>query len=94
MLEVMARAGGDHRDAIHAQVGIDDEAAAGGAIACVGLATTLIAIVLASLPAADEPNKTLAVVKIVGGTAVLLLIGWIVKLLGTRAAARAAALPA
>jgi hypothetical protein len=46
------------------------------------------------LPAADEPNKTLAVVKIVGGTAVLLLIGWMVKTLGTRAAARGAAMSA
>jgi len=62
------------------------------AIACVGLTTTLIALVLAALPAADEPNKTLAVVKILGGTAVLLLVGYVVKLLGSRAAAREAAL--
>jgi amino acid transporter len=64
------------------------------AVACVGLTTTCIAIVLAALPAVDEPNKTLAVVKIVGGTAVLLLVGWIVKLLGTRAAARDMVAPA
>jgi amino acid transporter len=64
------------------------------AIACVGLMTTLIALVLAALPAADEPNKTLAVVKILGGTAVLLLVGWMVKLLGTRAAARETAMAA
>jgi amino acid transporter len=62
------------------------------AIACIGLTTTLIALVLAALPAADEPNKTLAVIKIIGGTAVLLLAGWMVKLLGTRAATRQAAL--
>jgi amino acid transporter len=64
------------------------------AISCIGLITTLTALVLAALPAADEPNKTLAVVKIVGGTAVLLLIGWMVKTLGTRAAARGAAMSA
>jgi len=51
-----------------------------------------IGLVLAALPAADEPNKTLAVVKILGGTAVLLLVGYVVKLLGSRAAAREAAL--
>ncbi len=64
------------------------------AIACVGLTTTLIGLVLAALPAADEPNKTLAVIKILGGTAVLLLVGWMVKWLGTRAAAHDATVPA
>ena len=36
----------------------------------VGLATTLIAIVFAGFPADDDPNKTLAVAKVVGLTAV------------------------
>lgn len=63
------------------------------AVACVGLATTCVAIVLAAMPAADEPNKPLALIKIVGGTAVLLLVGWAVQALGTRSAARAAAAP-
>jgi amino acid transporter len=62
--------------------------------ASIGFVTTCAGIILASLPAADEPNKTLAVAKIWGGTAVLLLVGYAVKLLGTRAATRAAAQPA
>lgn len=45
-------------------------------LACIGLLTTLCAIGLAMIPAADEPNKPLAVVKIVGLTGVLLCVGW------------------
>ena len=41
----------------------------------VGLLTTIFAIVFSTIPAADEPNKPLAVVKIVGLTLVLLAIG-------------------
>lgn len=43
--------------------------------AIVGLATTLFAIVFSTIPAADEPNKPLAVIKIVGLTFVLLAAG-------------------
>lgn len=46
------------------------------AVAGLGFATTLMALVLAFVPAADEANKPLAVGKIVGLTAVLLFAGW------------------
>ena len=62
------------------------------ALACVGLTTTLCAIGLALLPAADEPNKPLAVVKIVGLTGVLLGVGAAIYAFSRRrAGARAAA---
>ena len=44
-----------------------------GGVAALGFATTLAALVLAFIPAADEANKPLAVAKIVGLT--LLLLG-------------------
>jgi len=50
----------------------------------VGFITTAVAIVLACVPAADEPNKELAVVKIVGLSAALIAIGAIVYLVGSR----------
>lgn len=43
--------------------------------ALIGLVTTLSAIVFAGFPADDDPNKTLAVVKVVGLTAGVLLVG-------------------
>jgi glutamate:GABA antiporter len=49
-----------------------------------GFVISVAAIVLACVPAADEPNKTLAVVKIVGSSAVLVLIGAIIYLVGKR----------
>jgi amino acid transporter len=45
------------------------------ALSVVGFATTLSAIVLSVLPPPDEPNKPLAVFKIVGACGALLLIG-------------------
>lgn len=45
-------------------------------LGCIGLVTTLFAIVLAMIPAAVEPNKALAVIKIIGLTAILIAIGW------------------
>ncbi len=45
------------------------------AASIVGLITTIFAIVFSTIPAADEPNKPLAVVKIVGLTLVLLATG-------------------
>lgn len=45
-------------------------------VGCVGLLVTLGAIGLAMLPAADEPNKPLAVAKIIGLTAILIGAGW------------------
>jgi amino acid transporter len=50
----------------------------------IGFLTTAIAIVLACVPSADEPNKELAVVKIVGLSVALLAIGAIVYLVGRR----------
>jgi amino acid transporter len=47
-------------------------------VAVVGFLTTTLTIVLSLIPQPDEPNKLLAVFKIVGGTAALILIGvWI-----------------
>jgi amino acid transporter len=54
--------------------------------AIVGLATTLAAIVFAGFPADDDPNKTLAVVKVVGLTAAMLFTGIAIFLLGRRRA--------
>jgi hypothetical protein len=42
------------------------------------------AIALACVPADDDPNKTLAVVKIVGGSAVMVIIGAIIYFMGKR----------
>ncbi|HZY97370.1 MAG TPA: APC family permease [Candidatus Cybelea sp.] len=55
--------------------------------ALVGLATTLIAIVFAGFPADDDPNKLLAVVKVIGLTAMVLLGGVAIYLVGRRKAA-------
>jgi amino acid transporter len=57
------------------------------AAAIVGLTTTLIAVVFAGFPAADDPNKVLAVVKVVGLTAAMLFSGVAIYLLGRRKAA-------
>jgi amino acid transporter len=57
-----------------------------GAAAIVGLATTLVAIVFAGFPSADDPNKTLAVVKVVGLTAMMLIVGMAIYVLGRRKA--------
>lgn len=57
--------------------------------ALVGLATTISAIVFAGFPADDDPNKVLAVVKVIGLTALMLLSGVAVYLLGRRKALRA-----
>jgi glutamate:GABA antiporter len=46
------------------------------ALAMLGFATTLFTIALSILPPPDEPNKPLAVFKIVGGCGALLLIGF------------------
>jgi amino acid transporter len=48
------------------------------AVGLVGLLVTSGAIALAMLPAADEPNKPLAVAKIIGLTGILIGAGWTV----------------
>lgn len=52
--------------------------------ASIGLFTTIGAIVLAAVPAQDEPNKTLAVVKVLGLTALMLGSGVVVYYFGSR----------
>lgn len=59
-------------------------------LAIVGFLTTAFSIVLAALPAPGEPNKTLAVVKVVGGTIVILGAGVVAYVLGRRKAAAGA----
>jgi amino acid transporter len=48
------------------------------ALGLLGLASTVLTIVLSTIPAEDDPNPVLAVVKIVGATAVLLGAGVLV----------------
>jgi amino acid transporter len=50
----------------------------------IGLLTTLGSIVLAVFPADDEPNKTLAVIKVVGLTLLMIVSGIVVYLRGAR----------
>jgi amino acid transporter len=57
------------------------------AVAALGFATTAVSIVLACVPPDDEPNKALAVVKVVGSSLVLVLIGVAIYLHGRRRAA-------
>ncbi len=54
--------------------------------ALIGLATTLSAIVFAGFPADDDPNKALAVVKVIGLTAMMLLGGVAIYLIGRQKA--------
>ncbi|HVZ23850.1 MAG TPA: APC family permease [Vicinamibacterales bacterium] len=54
------------------------------ALAVLGFVVTTASIVLACVPAADDPNKALAVIKIVGGSAVLVAAGAIVYFIGKR----------
>lgn len=53
-------------------------------VAAIGFATTLIALVLAFVPAPDEANKPLALAKVAGLTAVLLLGGTAIYARGQR----------
>jgi hypothetical protein len=57
-------------------------------LAAMGLVTTSITIVLSVLPSEDEPNKPLAVIKVVGMTLVLLAAGILIYALGKRRQAR------
>ena len=53
-------------------------------LGAVGFLVSVAAIVLSCVPSDDEPNKTLAVIKIVGGSVVLMATGAIIYYLGTR----------
>ncbi len=44
-------------------------------LGCLGLASTALTIVLSAFPASDDPNKPLAVAKVLGGTLVLVGLG-------------------
>jgi len=57
-------------------------------VAVVGLMTTMFAIVMSVIPQPDEPNKPLAVLKIVGLSGVLVLMGAGIYWAGKRSAAR------
>jgi amino acid transporter len=56
------------------------------ALGALGFITTAISIVLACVPAEDDPNKALAVAKVVGSSIVLLGIGAALFVLGNRRA--------
>ena len=56
------------------------------ALAIVGFAVTALSIVLACIPPDDEPNKTLAVVKVVGASLLLVAVGAVVYWSGRRRA--------
>jgi amino acid transporter len=60
-------------------------------VAVVGLLTTTFTIVLSAIPRADEPNKPLAVLKVVGLSALLVLIGAWIYVAGKRRAAASSA---
>src|SRR5206468_1860222 len=62
------------------------------ALAVVGFVVTAISIVLACIPPDEEPNKMLAVVKVVGSSVVLVAIGVVVYLAGRRRALTAGVL--
>ena len=55
-------------------------------LASTGFIVTTVSIVLACIPPDDEPNKMLAVVKVVGSSAVLVAMGAVVYMLGRRRA--------
>jgi len=57
-------------------------------VATVGFLTTTLTIALSLIPQPDEPNKPLALLKIVGGCGALLLIGGWIYWSGKRRAAR------
>jgi len=57
-------------------------------IATIGFLTTAMTIALSLIPQPDEPNKSLALLKIVGGTGVLVLVGMWLYLAGKRRAAK------
>ena len=55
-------------------------------VAALGFLTTALTIVLSLIPQPDEPNKPLALLKIVGGTGALVLVGVGIYLAGKRRA--------
>jgi glutamate:GABA antiporter len=62
-------------------------------VSVVGLFTTIFAIVMSVVPQPDEPNKPLAVLKIVGLSGLLVLIGAWIYWAGRKRARRSAGVP-
>jgi glutamate:GABA antiporter len=60
-------------------------------VACVGFATSAFAIALSLIPPPQEPHKVLYLVKLLGSTGVLLVVGFLLYLLGRRRAAKPSA---
>ena len=56
-------------------------------MAVLGLATTAISSILACIPPDDEPNKVLAVIKLLGSSACLVAIGAVIYWIGKRRSA-------
>ena len=63
------------------------------ALSILGFTTTLFTIALSVLPPPDEPNKPLAVLKIVGGCGALVLMGVWLYWSGKRRTQRATTIP-
>jgi glutamate:GABA antiporter len=59
-------------------------------VAALGFVTTALTIIFSLIPQPDEPNKPLALFKIVGGTAALLLVGVWLYAAGKRRASKTA----
>jgi hypothetical protein len=55
-------------------------------MALLGMLTTAVSSILACVPPADEPNKILAVIKLIGSSACLVGIGVVIYWLGKRRA--------
>jgi amino acid transporter len=60
-------------------------------LSCVGFTTALLTIVLSFVPSSEERNPALAIVKVVGGTGILLAIGGWLYWTGKRRFQKAAA---
>jgi glutamate:GABA antiporter len=56
------------------------------ALAAIGFVVTAVSIVLACVPGDDEPDKSFFVIKVVGSSVALVLVGAVVYLLGRRRA--------
>jgi amino acid transporter len=64
------------------------------ALASIGLVSTGVTIVLSVFPAADEPHKLMAVIKVVGGTVIMIGIGMVLLLIARFKGRRLAEEPA
>jgi glutamate:GABA antiporter len=64
------------------------------ALATVGLVSTSLTIFLSVFPAGDEPHKGMAVLKVVGGTAIMIGIGFLLLLIAHYKSRKAAQQPA